>query len=441
MILSEKYNFLPRFYRLAAINILSNLIIPLAGLISTAFLGHLQEIRSLAGVALASILFNSVYFTLLFLRMATTGVTAQAVGRDDREEMLLIGLRNGLIAFAIGVLIVIFQQPLREIGFALLSATPEIKLSGVEYYNTRIWGAPAVLVNFVLLGWLLGREKNTKVLILSIFGNAANIIFDYLFIIYLHWNSAGAGLSQAISQYLMLAIALFFASQQVQWQEIVKVFPKIFDLAALKEIFAFNMNLFLRTFISIVTFTIFNDLSATLGTIIFVDNTLILQMGLVTVYFIDGMAYAIETLTGNFLGQGEREKFWPLMQVALGTSLPICLSFATICELFPQTIFGFLTDRIELTEHINIYTPWLFCLLGLPGIATLFEGYFLGLARGDILRNAVLISLAIGFTPMAIVGWYFQSNHLLWLAISLFLTTKTIALIIPAIRSLRLEKT
>lgn len=438
--LPEKYNFLPRFYRLAAINIISNLIIPLAGLISTAFLGHLQEIRSLAGVALASILFNSIYFTLLFLRMATTGVTAQAVGRDDREEMLLIGLRNGLIALAIGLFMVIFQQPLREIGFALLSATPEIKLSGIEYYNTRIWGAPAVLVNFVLFGWLLGREKNNKVLILSIIGNAANIILDYLFIVHLHWSSAGAGLSQAISQYLILAIALIFASQQIQWQEIVSIFSKVFDLTALKEIFAFNMNLFLRTFISIVTFTLFNDLSATLGTIIFVDNTLILQMGLVTVYFIDGMAYAIETLTGNFLGQGEKEKFWPLIQVSLSTSLPICLGFAAICELFPQTIFGFLTDRPELTEHINIYTPWLFCLLGLPGIATLFEGYFLGLARGDILRNAVLISLIIGFTPMAIVGWYFQSNHLLWLAISLFLATKTIALIIPAIRSLRVKE-
>lgn len=437
--LSEKYNFLPRFYRLATINVLSNLIIPLAGLISISFLGHLHEISSLAGVALASVLFDSAYFTLQSLRMATTGVTAQAVGRGDRQEMLLIGLRNGFIALIIGLAMVIFQYPLAEIGFALFSATPEIKVSGIAYYNIRIWAAPAVLLNFVLIGWLLGREENNKVLILSILGNAANIILDYLFIVNLHWASTGAGLSQAISQYLMLTVGVIFVSRQIQWQEIVAISPKILDLTALKSVFSFNINLFLSTLICIVTFGIFNALSATFGTVIFIQNTLLLQVGLVTVFFVDGLAFAIETLTGNFHGQEDKEKFWPLMQVALATSLPICLGIATLCELFPRTIFGFLTDSPELTQRIYIYTPWLFCFLGLPAIATLFEGHFLGLARGDILRNSILISLVVGFAPMAIAGWYFHSNHLLWLGISLFFATKTITLFIPAIRSLSWE--
>jgi MATE family multidrug resistance protein len=176
---TEQYDFLPRFYRLAIANILSNLMIPLAGLISVAFLGHLQEIDALAGVCIANILFNLVYLILEFLRMGTTGLTAQAVGADDQEAALLVGLRNGLIALGLGIVLLILQYPLREVGFSLLSADIDVKAAGIDYFNARIWGAPAVLLNFVLIGWLLGREENSKVVVLSVIGNAANIILNY----------------------------------------------------------------------------------------------------------------------------------------------------------------------------------------------------------------------------------------------------------------------
>ena len=145
---TEQYDFLPRFYRLAIANILSNLMIPLAGLISVAFLGHLQEIDALAGVCIANILFNLVYLILEFLRMGTTGLTAQAVGADDQEAALLVGLRNGLIALGLGIVLLILQYPLREVGFSLLSADIDVKAAGIDYFNARIWGAPAVLLKF-----------------------------------------------------------------------------------------------------------------------------------------------------------------------------------------------------------------------------------------------------------------------------------------------------
>ncbi len=137
--LSSQYNFLSRFYQLAIVNILSNMMTPLAGLISMAFLGHLTEIRYLAGIALATVLFNYLYIGFFFLRMGTTGVTAQALGRDDREGMLLVGLRNGFIALALGGFVLVLQYPLRELAFALLNGTPEVKAAGIAYFNTRIW--------------------------------------------------------------------------------------------------------------------------------------------------------------------------------------------------------------------------------------------------------------------------------------------------------------
>jgi len=431
----SQYDFLPRFYRLAIINILSNLMVPLSGLISVAFLGHLAEIDSLAGVALASILFNLVYLTLAFLRMATTGVTAQAVGRDDREAMLLVGLRNGLIALVLGLALLIVQYPLREVGFALLNGAPEIKASGIAYFNARIWGAPAALLNFVLIGWLVGREENGKVLVLSIIGNAANVILDYLFIIQWGWDSTGAGISQAFSQYLMLLVGIVLASRGIEWQEVRAVASQIRDLSAFKATLTLNKDILTRTFTEMSVFTIFSNMSAMMGTILFTQNTLLSQISHMSVYFTDGLGYAVETLTGNFKGQGEKEKFIPLVRVSVASSLLVGFSFATACVFFPQTLFGLLTNHTEITAHIDTYAWWLVFLLGFASASTMLEGYFLGLGEGDIIRNVSLIAAVVAFVPSAIAAWYFHNNHILWMSVSLFLFAKMALLLVYLAKS------
>ena len=172
-----------RFWQLALVNVISNLMVPLASLVDVAFLGHLTEIRHLAGVAIATVLFNYIYWTFGFLRMGTTGLTAQARGRGDTQVEILILLRNSAIALVIGTIILCLQQPLREIGFNLLQADPEVLQAGRAYYNALIWGAPATLINFVLFGWFLGREQGKGVLLMSLVNNGANIALDYLFVV------------------------------------------------------------------------------------------------------------------------------------------------------------------------------------------------------------------------------------------------------------------
>ncbi|MGB8698607.1 MAG: MATE family efflux transporter, partial [Thermosynechococcaceae cyanobacterium] len=179
-----------QFFRLAIINILSNLMGPLAGLMDIAFLGHLSDIRHLAGVALATVLFNYLYWTFGFLRMGTTGMTAQAAGRQDADAVLLVGLRNGAIALGIGMGIVLLQTPLRLAGFALLSAAPDVKAAGQAFFDALIWGAPATLLNYVLMGWYLGRSQSSKVLLLSAVVNLTNVGLDYWFIVHWGWESA-----------------------------------------------------------------------------------------------------------------------------------------------------------------------------------------------------------------------------------------------------------
>ena len=392
---TEQYDFLPRFYRLAIANILSNLMIPLAGLISVAFLGHLQEIDALAGVCIANILFNLVYLILEFLRMGTTGLTAQAVGADDQEAALLVGLRNGLIALGLGIVLLILQYPLREVGFSLLSADIDVKAAGIDYFNARIWGAPAVLLNFVLIGWLLGREENSKVVVLSVIGNAAKIILDYLFIIQWGWNSVGAGVSQASSQYLMLFIGILLASRKVQWQEIRAVSPQIMDFSELKTMLALNRDILIRTITEMSVFTIFSNLSAMMGTILFTQNSLLGQITHLNVYLTNGMGFATETLSGNLKGKDSKEKLLPLLKVSVASSLLIGLTVATICVFSPQAVFGILTNHREITEHIDTYI-WCLCLILIfNSVASMLEGYFLGLAEGKIVRNVSLISATL----------------------------------------------
>ncbi|MCV3215939.1 MATE family efflux transporter [Plectonema radiosum NIES-515] len=439
LILQENYRFVLRFYRLATVNILSNLMIPLSSLVSVAFLGHLEDVSYLTGVLLSTILFNLTYSLLAFLRMSTTGLTAQALGQDDQEAMLLVGLRNGIIALGLSILILTLQYPFRELGFSLLSATPEVKASGIAYFNARIWGVPAVLLNFVLIGWFLGREQSGKVLLLSAIGNMSNIVLDYLFIVRQGWQATGAGISQASSQYLILLLGMILASKQIHWKDILSVAQRLLDLPAFKFTFSLNGNIFVKTLAIISGLAIFNVLSSRMGTTIFAENALIVQIIVLAFYFFEGLGYATETLTGIFKGQQANDKLKFLVQIAGGTGVLLGLTFAVWCILFPRTVFGLLTNHDEVIEFIDIYIPWLLIILTFYSISIILDGYFIGLTEGLILRNVALIAFGVGFAPVALIATYFHNNHMLWLALSCFMVIRAVALLVHLPRTLHTD--
>lgn len=418
--LNSQYDFVPRYFRLALANVLSNIMVPLANLVSVIFLGHLEEIHHLAGVALAGNLLNFLYEVFLFLRMGTTGVTAQAVGRNDREGVLLVGLRNGLIALVLGIAIVLLQYPLGELGFGLLDVAPEVKASGRAYFNTQIWGAPAILLNFVLFGWFLGQEKNGLVVVLSVVGNASKIALDYLLIIRWGWESTGAGVSYAISQYLCLLVGLIFLCKEIHWQEVRAVAEKIWHPSAIKSTLTLNGNILVSNLVFHITSLMFNYQGAQMGTIIYAQNALLLQIYNLSIYMVEGLGFGTETLVGNFKGKGSSQQLVPLAGVSLGTALLVGLSFGGACWIFPDTVFGLLTNHTEVTDNIDIFVPWLFLVLVCASINFMLDGYFLGLAQGHTLRNVSLVALVVGFLPADAVAIKLESNHILWLAALLF---------------------
>ncbi|WOD40934.1 MATE family efflux transporter [Nodosilinea sp. E11] len=428
--------FLPSFLKLAAANIISNLMVPLAALVDTAFLGHLDDIRHLGGVALATVIFNVVYWSFGFLRMGTTGTTAQARGRGDRDELWLILLRNGAIALTFGLLILLLQIPIRELGFGLLSGEPAVRAAGIEFYNARIWDAPAVLLNLVLMGWFLGREKGRRVIALSMVGNGSNVVFNYIFINQMGLASAGAGWGTALSQYLTLAVGLGLLAREGGFQNLWAVLPQGWNLQAIRGLFLLNRDILVRTFALVLSFALFTNFSSALGTQTLAANTLLLQVVTLSAYFIDGIAFATESFAGRYYGSGDKTHLRRLLTLGGGSSMALGLSFALAFVLFPAPLFGLLTIHQEVIAVVQTYVGWLVPVLGLGAIAYMLDGYFLGITAGKVLRNATVLAAGVGFLPLALLAQSLGSAHLLWLALVGLMVARALTLLWAVPKSL-----
>lgn len=415
---------LPRFTRLAIVNVLSNLMVPLAGLVDVAFLGHLSDVKHLAGVALATVLFNYLYWTFGFLRMSTTGLVAQASGRGDEEEALLVGVRHWLLALAVGVTIVILQWPLKEGGFALLNAAPEVKAAGRHFYDALIWGAPATLLNFVLVGWFLGRAQSRRVLALTATSSFALVGLDYLFIIQWGWGSVGAGAATAASQYLALVVGMIFVATDSPG--VTCVLPRLLD-ASWQAVFRLNLDITIRTLAHITVFSLFINLGASLGTTVLAANAVMMQVVILGAYFIDGLAFATESLVGFGKGRGDSGVLVQVLRVSGLASLVLGLAFALIFISSPA-LFSLITNQPPVLALLPDLVIWLLPVLGFGSLAFMLDGYFLGLTDGAVLRNATIFAALVGFAPLALFAWHQHSNPLLWLALSGYMVGRMVAL-------------
>ncbi|MEO0431929.1 MAG: guanitoxin biosynthesis MATE family efflux transporter GntT [Cyanobacteria bacterium J06656_5] len=434
-------SFLPRFYRLSVVGMFSNMMVPLAGLCDTAFLGHLSDIHYLAGVILGSILFDYLYRILKFLRNSTNALTAQAVGADDSTGVLVAVLRCGLVAVAIASLILLLQYPVQQLGFTILSGAPETEQAGIAYFNARIWGAPAVLLNFVLIGWFLGREKNGVVFFISLMANGSNVLLDYLMINRWGWESAGAGLATAFSQYLGLLVGLVAVGLTIDWSLVGKAMAQVMDRQALTSTLILKGNILVRFLALISAYSIFTNLSATFGTISLAENGLLLQIALLSQFTVQGVGMTAQTLIGNFNGKGQTDQCLPVLKTAIISSLVISLGFALSVVVFPETMFSLLTSHQDVSQAMGSYAAWLVPLLSITSVAFMLEGYFIGLKEGAVLRNGALLGFGLGFAPLAMLAVYLQNSYLLWTALTAYMAVLMLFLVYKLVKTPLAEPT
>ena len=415
-----------RYFRLAWINILSNVTVPLVGLVDTAMLGHLADIRFLAGVALGSILFDYIYWTFGFLRMGTTGTTAQAVGRREPEEVYLVLYRSVALAVLIAGAILVLQWPLREIGFLMLSGEPGVEQAGRAYFTARIWGAPATLCNFALIGWFLGREQSRHVLVMTVVANVANILFNYLFIMQMGLAAFGAGLATMIAQYAMLftGVALFLVqSGRIPWR-----MREILHREKLVALLLLNRDILVRTFCLITSFAIFANFSSILGTAVLAANSILLRLLLVASFLIDGAAFASESLAGVFVGAGDRAALRRLFRLSLLAGEGFAVLYLAVVFLRPRAMLGLLTSHGDVVELAMAFIPWLIPVLLFGALAYMYDGLFLGMTAGRQLRNSMLFSTLGVFLPVAFLSLVLGGTHLLWVGLLAFMVARVATL-------------
>ncbi|MCA9731566.1 MATE family efflux transporter [candidate division KSB1 bacterium] len=408
-----------RFFRLAIPNILANISVPLVGLVDTAMLGHLSEIRFLAGVALASVLFDYIFWTFGFLRMGTTGLTAQASGKQDKKEVMAIAYRGFAIALVTGVFLLIVKEIIAHTGFAILTAEPDVESAGKAYFDARIPGAPAVLCNYVFTGWFLGRERSDLVLYLTLFTNILNVIFNYYFLFVLHMAAAGIGWATSLSNYLtfFLATAFFLQNKldaETNWRS-------IFAKEKMLALFRLNVDILIRTLFLISAFAVFTNFSAVLGVALLAANSIILRILSFAAYLIDGLAFATESLAGIFTGKKDYQSLKQVLKIALLWGELFAFNFIAIMVFIPDYFYPLLTSHNEIIQLLKAYDFWVYIALVFSALAYIYDGFFLGITQVKTLRNAMIWCFLLFFLPLAILAVERQNNDLLWLAMVAFM--------------------
>ncbi len=428
--LGEDRSLRARFLALAAPSIAASLMVPISSLVDTAVLGHLEELEPLAGVALGGVIFDLLYWSFGFLRMGTTGLTAQAVGRRSFGEARALLLRAGVLALVFSALLLACQGLIEGLAFVLLEGEVAVEIAARDYFQARIWAAPAVLLNFCVMGWLLGLQRTRPILVLAGIGNGANVVLDYLLIVELDWGAAGAGWATMISQYLTLLVALPLARRA--WVQTQAAAPEatgsVLGVAELLPILRLGRDIWVRTLALITAFALFTSFSAAFSSTLLAANAILVRVLGLASYFVDGFAHATESLTGVLAGRGDRKGLRRLLSLALAWGVATGAGFALAFLLFPQ-LFSLLTDQPELLAAVIDARAWLVVVLLLGSVAYILDGYFIGLTAGGTMARAMLLSFGFAFLPLALWARYGGGGpEVLWYAMVAFMAARGLSL-------------
>jgi MATE family multidrug resistance protein len=394
---------------------LTNLTVPLLGLVDTAVLGHLESPVYLGAVAVGANLFSILYWTFGFMRMGTTGLAAQAWGRRDEFAQIALLLRSVLLATAIGLALILVHQPLISLGLSLMNPSDSVEGLASGYASIRIWSAPAVLCQYTLVGWLIGTQTPKGPMIMLIVANGLNIVLDIVFVTVLGWNSNGVAVATVIAEYSAAGVGFWLVLRKMPaGQRLTRaLFGHLSDYLIILRV---NRYIMVRTIALLLVLAFFTAQGARQGDTILAANAVLITFLLVISNGLDGFANAAEALIGEAVGQGDREQFRRVFRVALRWSLWGSVIFTAAFVLGGRGLIAMLTGIDEVRQTAWLYLPWLWALPLTAVWGFLFDGVFIGATRTRDMQNTMLISAVLVFLPVwwLTTGW---GNHGLWFAL------------------------
>ena len=404
--------------KLAIPNIISNLSVPLLSSVDTALMGRQEGVEYIGAVALGSLIFNFVYWSFAFLRMGTTGLAAQALGKKDKSQMMNILGRALALALFSGLVILLIQIPLARMSFHLLGASTQVEVLAQEYFYMRVWAAPATLCLYVMMGWFFGMQNSIYPLILTVIINTTNIIFNIYFVNVLEMKADGVALGTVIAQYtgLVCAIILFF----YKYRHLISHLQAkaILEIESLKRFMSLNSDIFIRTFCLVFAFAFFDNQSAILGDLTLAVNGVLLQFTFWMSYGIDGFGYASESLVGKYYGAKQPNKLRQAIRLSFLWGMGFAIIYSLLYAIFGESLLYIFTNQMNIIEAAKPYLIWLviFPLVATP--AYIWDGVYIGLTASKAMRNTMILALIIYLIFFSIQYQFTDwGNHGLWAAL------------------------
>ncbi len=416
-----------RIWRLAGPIILANISTPLLGAVDTAVVGHLGDASYIGGVAVGAMIFSFLFWGFGFLRMSTTGFTAQAHGARDWLEVRANLVRPLTIALVLGSLLILLQLPIAWVSFWAVGASEAVTAQATIYFDYRIWASPAALVNYCILGWLLGTQRVTATLVLQLLLNGLNIALDFFFVMGLGWGVDGVAIATVIAEVTVAVAGLCYILRCLRRYPAQSKWRDYWQWDKTWALFKVNADIFIRTLSLIFAFSYFTVLGARLGDDILAANAILLHFLSMASYGLDGFAHAAEILTGSAIGARRRAAFHRAVRVSILWALVLASVLAAIYWLLGSSIISLFTNLPQVAASAETYLPWLIASPLVSIWSYQLDGIFIGATRTHALRNSTVLAAA----TFCLAAWILMpllGNHGLWLALTIFMAARALFL-------------
>lgn len=409
-----------RILQLAIPSIISNITVPLLGLVDVTIVGHLGSAAYIGAIAVGGLLFNILYWNFGFLRMGTSGMTSQAYGRNDPEAEMRVLVQAISVGLLSACAILLLQYPVERIAFLLLDTSAEVEQYAVRYFRVCIWGAPAVLAMYGFKGWFIGMQNSRFPMYIAIGVNVINILCSLCFVFVLGMKVEGVALGTVVAEWsgLLMAVLLWRKKYGVLRSRIA--LRDSLQFKAMKLFFAVNRDIFLRTLCLISVTTFFTSTGARQGDVILAVNTLLMQLFTLFSYIMDGFAYAAEALVGRYIGARDMKQLRHAVRNLFGWGVGMASLFTLLYAIGGKNFLSLLTNDAQVIGVAGNYFYWVLAI-PLAGFgAFLWDGILIGATATRQMLWAMLVA------TLAFFGIYYlfsgaTNNHMLWLAFLVYL--------------------
>jgi len=405
---------------LALPNIITNITVPLLGMVDLAIVGHIGDECLIGAIALGTMIFNLIYWNFGFLRIGTSGFTAQAYGAGNIAESLRVLVRALFIALVSAVLLIALQQPIALLSKTIVKSGDDVMNLALKYFYIRIWAAPATLGLYAIKGWFIGMQNAKYPMFVAIVLNVVNVLCSLAFAVGLKMGIAGVAIGTVVAQYsgLVMAVALWFKKYGTLYAEINLKSCLVFS--EMKRFFSVNGDIFIRSICMIAVFTFIPAVSASMGNMVLAANTLLMQLFTLFSYVMDGFAYAGESLVGRFIGAKDKYSLKLSIKCLLRWGGLLTLIFTVAYFFFGRDILSLLTNDNNVIDAAMEFFVWSLVVPVAGFSAFLFDGIYVGAIASKSMRNVIVAATAAFF--LAYFPLYrFLGNDGLWIAFLLFL--------------------